>query len=96
MQNVLIVVGIIIFLNLLVFILYGIDKRKAKKGKWRIPEKVLLIWSLFGPWGGFSGMKLFHHKTNKKKFTITVPVFMVLHVILIGVLIYLKIQQMMR
>ena len=52
--------------NLLIFIIYGIDKSKARRGSWRIPEKILLIIALvcggFGAW--LAGM-IFHHKTRK-------------------------------
>ena len=52
-------------ISLITFILYGIDKLKAKLGAWRIPEKVLLLFSVFG--GGFGGamaMLVFRHKTR--------------------------------
>lgn len=78
---------IIFTLNLVTFMLYVIDKRKAKKRKWRISERTLLLWSLLAPWGGFTGMKVIHHKTKHKKFTILVPVFMILHIILLLVYI---------
>jgi len=69
--------------NLTAFIMYGIDKRRAIKDKWRIPEKRLLLAALFG--GGFGAlwaMILFHHKTKKAKFYLTVPVLFVLQVVL--------------
>ena len=51
--------------SLLAFFIYGIDKRKAVKDKWRISEKSLLLISLFGgAIGGYIGMKIFHHKTK--------------------------------
>ena len=51
--------------SLLTFILYGADKTKAKKGAWRVPEKVLLGFSFFGgAVGGLLGMTLFRHKTR--------------------------------
>ncbi len=51
--------------SLLTFILYGADKAKAKKGAWRVPEKVLLGFSFFGgAVGGLLGMTLFRHKTR--------------------------------
>lgn len=92
MHKTTIVICITLLINLITLLLYAIDKRKSVKGKWRISEKVLLIWSFFAPWGGFAGMKLMHHKTNKKKFTITVPVFMVLHIVLCLVLVYYNVQ----
>ena len=52
-------------MSLLAFILYGRDKRKAKKGKFRIPESVLLGFSFFGgAVGGSLGMSVFRHKTK--------------------------------
>ena len=52
-------------ISLITLILYGVDKRRAKKGKWRIPERVLIGFSLLGGGiGGWLGMKLFRHKTR--------------------------------
>ncbi len=59
----------LILINILSFILYGLDKYKAIKNKWRIPESVLLSISFLG--GGIGstlGMYAFRHKTKKKKF----------------------------
>ncbi len=51
--------------SLAAFILYGADKSKARRGAWRIPEKVLLSLSFFGgAAGGLLGMVLFRHKTR--------------------------------
>ena len=74
------VIYYMIAINLIAFIFYGIDKRKAIKGSRRIPEKTLILLVVIGgAFGGFLGMKLFHHKTQKKKFYITVPIFVVLY-----------------
>ena len=63
--------GYIIILSLVTFIAYGADKRKAKKGKWRISEKTLLSLSfLGGAVGGILAMKKFHHKTKHWYFTV--------------------------
>ena len=68
-----------LIINILAFIRYGMDKEKAKKDKSRIPEKTLIAFVVFGgAFGAFLGMHIFHHKTKKKKFYITVPVFCVL------------------
>ena len=76
--------------NVLVFLLYGIDKHKAKKDKWRISEKTLLICAaVFGAAGALAGIKVFHHKTLHKKFSIGVPVMLVLQ---IAAAIYLLIK----
>lgn len=55
----------LVFINALTFILFGIDKKRAKKHKWRIPEKTLLGMCLIGGFaGGFLGMQAFRHKTK--------------------------------
>lgn len=75
----------LILVNLATFILYGLDKSYAKKGARRIPEKTLLLWAfLGGSIGAFLGMKVFHHKTLKPKFAITVPLLMVLELVICG------------
>lgn len=79
----------LILVNLAAFILYGMDKSYAKKGARRIPEKTLLLWAfLGGSIGAFLGMKVFHHKTLKPKFAVTVPVLMVLEIVICGFCLY--------
>jgi len=77
----------IIFLlawNVIVFGVYGIDKWKAIKGKWRIPEATLLILAAaLGGIGAFSAMKVFRHKTQHKQFTIGVPLCLVLNAVIL-------------
>ena len=52
--------------NFTTFLAFGIDKYKAVKDRWRIPEKTLLLMGLmFGSIGQLAGMKVFHHKTHK-------------------------------
>ena len=68
--------------NLVAFVVYGIDKYKARKGKWRIPESTLLTLAMFGESiGAWLAMKAFHHKTMHKKFYIGVPMIIVLQMI---------------
>ena len=75
----------LILINIATFIVYGADKSYAKKGARRIPEKTLLLWAfLGGSIGALLGMKVFHHKTLKPKFAITVPVLCVLEIVCIG------------
>ena len=63
-------------LNVGVWLMYGIDKWKAKSGRWRIPEKVLLLAAFAGgSVGALAGMMMFRHKTKKAKFVISVPIF---------------------
>ena len=72
--------------NVIAFAMYGIDKRKAMKDQWRIPEKTLLLAALIGgSFGAFVGMQVFHHKTKHWKFILGVPACMILYVAL-GVL----------
>lgn len=69
-------------INLVAFVAYGIDKWKAKNARWRTPEKTLiLLAALGGALGAYAGMKYFRHKTQHKKFTICVPLFLILWVI---------------
>ena len=63
--------GYVLLINLLLFLLMGIDKRAAKRKKWRIPERRLLILGIIGGRiGGILGMLVFHHKTHRIYFTI--------------------------
>lgn len=71
----------LIIMNVIAFFMYGIDKQKARKNKWRISEAALLGVAFFGgSLGALAGMKIFHHKTKHWKFKILVPLFLVLHV----------------
>lgn len=73
-----------VLINLTTFFLYGIDKKKAVNNKFRVPERVLIFLAVIGgALGAFLGMHIFHHKTKKKKFYITVPVFLVIWTVLI-------------
>ncbi len=76
MNEIKILYGII---NGITFFIYGIDKVKAINNKYRIPEKVLLLWAFLGPIGGLLGMQLFRHKTKKAKFKVAIPLFLCLH-----------------
>lgn len=81
----------ILGLSIITFILYFIDKRKAIKGKWRIPEKVLLLSSfLGGALGGYLSMIIFRHKTTKEHWYFTfVNILSILLHIGGGILIYI-------
>ena len=84
-----IVFAALLLVNIVAFAAYGIDKRKAQKGKWRIPESTLLLLALFGgAIGALLGMRMFHHKTKYRKFKILVPLFLVLQLAVAGWLIY--------
>ena len=80
----------LLVVNITSFILYGIDKYKARKGKWRISEARLLVMAAIGgSVGAWAGMKLWHHKTLHKKFTIGVPLIFILQVAL---MVYLHVR----
>lgn len=90
----LIISAAVLVMNLIAFAAFGIDKRKARLDKWRIPESTLLLLAfLFGSLGALLGMRAFRHKTRHWKFRILVPLFLVLQVALTVWLIYLGIAQ---
>lgn len=67
-------IELLVIINIVAFAMYGIDKSKAKKKRWRISEASLLsVAFLGGAYGAWLGMKVFHHKTRHKKFQILVP-----------------------
>ena len=71
-------------INIVSFFLYGIDKYKAKKNKWRISEATLLMIAVIGgSIGAWAGMQLWHHKTMHKKFKYGIPVIMNMQVCLV-------------
>lgn len=78
------IIIILLIINLVAFAAFGVDKWKAEHGKWRIPEATLLGLAFFGgSIGALAGMYLFHHKTKHKKFTVLVPIFLILHICLL-------------
>ena len=85
MQEIFTVKNIIIYfiiINLLGFLIMYIDKQKAKKGHWRIPEKTLfIITALGGGIGTIAGMYVFRHKTQKIAFVIGFPVITILEIV---------------
>ena len=73
----------ILGINVIAFLVYGIDKLKAKRGKWRIPESTLLLLAAIGgSLGAWLGMKVWHHKTMHKKFQYGVPLLLFLQLAL--------------
>ncbi len=74
-------------INAAAFLLMLIDKAKAKKNRWRIPEATLLgVCAIGGSLGGIIGMYLFRHKTKHPKFYISLPLMLILHSILLAYL----------
>lgn len=80
---------VFLLLNLVSFLLFGLDKWKAMHDRWRIPESTLLLSAaLGGSTGAFLGMKMFHHKTRKAKFYLGVPALWIIQVILLWYLMH--------
>lgn len=78
----------LLVVNLITFVVYGIDKAKAKLDGWRIPEKTLLLLALVGgSIGAYAAMRIFRHKTKHPQFSIGIPVIFILQVFLAGYLI---------
>ena len=70
-------------INVVAFIMYGIDKYKAKKAKWRISEATLLLLAVLGgSIGAWMGMKVWHHKTMHKKFKYGIPAILLIQIAL--------------
>ena len=78
-------------INFTTWAAYGLDKGRAKSGKWRIPERTLLLLALIGgSLGALAGMIMFRHKTRRAKFFISVPVMFVVHCVIVAMLVYMK------
>ncbi len=74
----------LVAINVIGFFAMLIDKEKAKRGAWRIPEKTLFLITLLGGGiGTIAGMYLFRHKTKKLKFTIGFPVILLTEIALV-------------
>jgi len=68
-------------INIVVLVIYGGDKLFAKLDTWRVPEKVLLLFAVFGgSVGALLDMQLFRHKTRHLKFRYGVPVILLLQI----------------
>lgn len=82
-----ILVWYLVAINFTTWVVYGLDKGRAKSGKWRIPERTLLLLALVGgSLGALAGMIMFRHKTRKPKFYISVPVMFVAHCVIVTML----------
>ena len=76
-------------INVVTFFMYGIDKWKAKRSKWRIRETVLLTQAVLGgSIGAWLGMKIWHHKTQHKKFKYGIPAIIIVQLLLIAYYLY--------
>lgn len=74
-----IVFAYLLMINTAAFLVFGWDKLKAKRDGWRVPEKTLLALAVIGgSVGALIGMRVFRHKTKKAKFTVGIPVILIM------------------
>lgn len=78
-------VWLLLLTNMASFLLMGEDKRRARRGAWRIPERTLFLSAaLFGGLGGVLGMHIFHHKTKHLRFRLGFPALLMAQAALVG------------
>ncbi|MBQ6084138.1 MAG: DUF1294 domain-containing protein [Bacteroidales bacterium] len=83
-----IAIAYVLFINVLAFVLYGIDKRRSQRKMYRISESTLLWMArLGGGVGSWMGIKGFNHKTKHTKFRVLVPVWIFIWAVVIGCLV---------
>ena len=83
-QTPIIILSYLVVINLIAFVLYGIDKKRAIRNEHRIREGALLwIARLGGAIGSWLGIKIFRHKTKHTKFRIVVPLWMIIWIVAI-------------
>ncbi len=81
----------LIVANVVTFFMYGVDKWKAKRSKWRIREAALLLLAaLGGSIGAWLGMKVWRHKTMHKKFKYGIPLIIILQVAIAAAVMFLS------
>lgn len=79
----------VLVINLVLFAVMGIDKYKARKGLWRIPEKTLFALAIAGgSIGGILGMQVFRHKTKHLSFKLGFPAILIAQLAVIGFVVY--------
>lgn len=79
--------------NIIAFLIMGIDKYKAKRHKWRISElNIFIVGFIGGGFGVFLGMSIFHHKTKHLKFTLGIPAVVLFNIIIFGYIIQKLVQ----
>ena len=82
------ILGYLVIINIVTFVVYGIDKWKAKRGNWRISEATLLMLAVIGGTiGALLGMKVWHHKTMHLKFKYGLPLILLAQIALIYLII---------
>lgn len=83
----------LIIISIVTFLVYGIDKWKARKAMWRVREASLLMLAILGgSIGAWLGMKVWHHKTQHKKFRYGIPAIIIIQLVIIGYFLYLQLN----
>lgn len=83
----------LVVINLISFIVMGMDKHKAKKHVWRIPESTLFVLAIIGgSIGSITGMHLFRHKTRHWYFVYGMPAILIVQIILVLALVFSPIE----
>lgn len=83
MDLIVVSIGYLVVINVVTFLIYGIDKYKAKRNRCRISEaNLLLLAAMGGSIGALLAMRVFHHKTLHKHFSIGVPTMLVLQILI--------------
>jgi len=83
----------LLVINLIAFLMMGLDKWRAKRDRWRIPEKALFLSALLGgSLGSILGMQVFRHKTQHWYFRFGMPLILILQLVLVGVLVWFRLR----
>lgn len=73
--------GYLVLINVITFAVYGADKRRARKDRWRVPERTLFLLAVLGgSLGALLGMHVFHHKTKHWYFRLFIPLILLLQI----------------
>lgn len=84
-----ILIAYLVLINVVAFVAFGVDKWKAQRGAWRIPElTLLLLAALGGSVGAWLGMRVWRHKTQHLKFLLGIPAIFVLQILLAWWILY--------
>ena len=87
------VIYYLVIINIVTFLVYGIDKWKARKAMWRVREASLLMLAVLGgSIGAWLGMKVWLHKTQHKKFRYGIPAIIIIQLVIIGYFLYLQLN----
>ena len=84
MNAITLIIIYLVVINFMSFIMMGLDKYKAKKRAWRIPESTLFVLALIGgSIGSIAGMHLFHHKTRHWYFLYGMPAILIIQILIV-------------